>query len=42
MTPNAQRCLYFNEPLTWDRRRKYHGNHRLEACKRVELQAARG
>lgn len=43
MSDDAGRCLFFQEPLTWNKRRKVHGNVRLAQCVRAEktpLQAA--
>lgn len=37
MSNDASRCRFFEQRLTWDKRRKSHGNERLEECKAAEL-----
>lgn len=34
------RCRFFDAPLKWDKKRKYHGNIRLAECKKAERQWA--
>ena len=36
MSNDAQRCKFFGQALTWDPRRKVHGNHRLEQCQSAD------
>lgn len=36
MSYDAKDCLLFHESLTWDKRKKTHGNKRLEACLKAE------
>lgn len=37
MRGDAKHCRLFDEELTWDAERKFHGNLRLEQCKNLEI-----
>ena len=36
MSIDARRCEYFGQDLSWNPRKKTHGNARLEVCKQAE------